>query len=133
MRRTRRTRPPAATARDSAGPVATDRHPRRYLARARAPGGLRGAGRASRHGRADHVGAADGRRRDRRLTATATTAARRPDLDALLGRSLLYVTGKGGAGKTTVCAALGVAAAARGRSTVVCELAGAAHLPDAFG
>jgi anion-transporting ArsA/GET3 family ATPase len=40
-----------------------------------------------------------------------------------LDRSLLYVTGKGGVGKTTVAVALGLAAAARGRRTIVCEVA----------
>ena len=51
----------------------------------------------------------------------------------LLERSLLFVTGKGGAGKTTVAAALGLAAAARGRLTVVCDLAGSHQLAGAFG
>jgi len=37
--------------------------------------------------------------------------------DRLLDRTLLYVTGKGGVGKTTVAASLGLAAAARGRRT----------------
>src|SRR4026209_2922459 len=36
-------------------------------------------------------------------------------------RRLLYVTGKGGVGKTTVAAALGLAAAEAGRRTIVCE------------
>jgi anion-transporting ArsA/GET3 family ATPase len=45
-------------------------------------------------------------------------------VQALLGdRSLLYVTGKGGVGKTTVAAALGLAAARTGRRTIVCEVA----------
>jgi anion-transporting ArsA/GET3 family ATPase len=45
-------------------------------------------------------------------------------MEALLRtKALLYVTGKGGVGKTTVAAALGLAAAARGRRTIVCEVA----------
>ncbi len=44
-------------------------------------------------------------------------------MEALLGdRRLLYVTGKGGVGKTTVAAALGLAAAESGRRTIVCEV-----------
>jgi anion-transporting ArsA/GET3 family ATPase len=43
--------------------------------------------------------------------------------DPLLDRTLLYVTGKGGVGKTTVAASLGLAAAERGRRTIVCEVA----------
>src|SRR6266576_380370 len=41
----------------------------------------------------------------------------------LLDKHLIYVTGKGGVGKTTVSAALGLAAAAAGRRTIVCEVA----------
>ena len=41
-------------------------------------------------------------------------------MEALLrDRRLLYVTGKGGVGKTTVAAALGLAAAQAGRRTIV--------------
>ena len=46
-------------------------------------------------------------------TATAEPAAAPGAVPALLDRALVYVTGKGGAGKTTVAAALGLAAAAR--------------------
>jgi anion-transporting ArsA/GET3 family ATPase len=52
--------------------------------------------------------------------------------DALLDRTLLYVTGKGGVGKTTVAAALGLAAAARGRRTIVCEVAEQDRVSRAF-
>jgi len=44
-------------------------------------------------------------------------------MEALLAdRRLLYVTGKGGVGKTTVAAAIGLAAAEAGRRTIVCEV-----------
>jgi anion-transporting ArsA/GET3 family ATPase len=52
--------------------------------------------------------------------------------EALLDRTLLYVTGKGGVGKTTVAAAIGLAAAARGRRTIVCEVAEQDRVSRAF-
>ena len=52
--------------------------------------------------------------------------------DPLLERTLLYVTGKGGVGKTTVAAALGLAAAERGRRTIVCEVAEQDRVSRAF-
>ena len=50
----------------------------------------------------------------------------------LSDRSLLYVTGKGGVGKTTVAAALGLAAARLGRRTIVCEVAEQDRMSRAF-
>jgi anion-transporting ArsA/GET3 family ATPase len=50
----------------------------------------------------------------------------------LLDRDLIYVTGKGGVGKTTVAAAIGLAAAAQGRTTIVCEVAEQHHMSRAF-
>jgi anion-transporting ArsA/GET3 family ATPase len=50
----------------------------------------------------------------------------------LADRSLLYVTGKGGVGKTTVAAALGLAAARTGRRTIVCEVAEQDRMSRAF-
>ena len=46
-------------------------------------------------------------------------------MTALFDKRLLVVTGKGGAGKTTVAVALGLAAARRGKRVVLCELTGA--------
>jgi anion-transporting ArsA/GET3 family ATPase len=46
---------------------------------------------------------------------------------------VLFVSGKGGSGKTTVATALGVAAARRGRRTIVCDLAGVGTVARAFG
>jgi len=47
--------------------------------------------------------------------------------------ALVIVTGKGGTGRTTVAAALGLAAAAEGRRTIVCEVAGQARVPALLG
>ncbi len=43
------------------------------------------------------------------------------------------VTGKGGVGKTTVCAALGLLAAQRGLRTIITETSGARAIPALFG
>lgn len=43
-------------------------------------------------------------------------------MNALLDRRLLFITGKGGVGKTTVAAAVALLAAERGRRTLLCEV-----------
>jgi anion-transporting ArsA/GET3 family ATPase len=48
----------------------------------------------------------------------------------LLDRRLLFVTGKGGVGKTSVAAALGMLAADQGKRTLVCEVDAKGNLAD---
>jgi anion-transporting ArsA/GET3 family ATPase len=50
----------------------------------------------------------------------------------LLDRRLLFVTGKGGVGKTTIAAALGQLASARGLRTLLCEVDAKGNLAGAF-
>jgi anion-transporting ArsA/GET3 family ATPase len=50
----------------------------------------------------------------------------------LLDRRLLFVTGKGGVGKTSVAAAIAHLAARSGRRTLVCEMDAKGALADAF-
>jgi len=50
----------------------------------------------------------------------------------LLDKRLLFVTGKGGVGKSTVALALGLAAAERGMRTIVCEVASQEHTSRVF-
>jgi anion-transporting ArsA/GET3 family ATPase len=52
---------------------------------------------------------------------------------SILGKRLVVVTGKGGVGKSTVTAALGVTAAERGLRTVLVEVAGRADIREQFG
>lgn len=51
----------------------------------------------------------------------------------LSDKRLLFVTGKGGVGKSTVAIALGIAAARRGLRTIVAELSGQDRAAVAFG
>jgi anion-transporting ArsA/GET3 family ATPase len=50
----------------------------------------------------------------------------------LLQKRLLFVTGKGGVGKSTIALALGIAAAERGMRTIVCEVASQEHTSRVF-
>ncbi|HEX6236407.1 MAG TPA: ArsA family ATPase [Acidimicrobiales bacterium] len=50
----------------------------------------------------------------------------------LLDRQLLFVTGKGGVGKTSVAAALGHLAASQGKRTLVCDIDGKGDLAGAL-
>jgi hypothetical protein len=54
-------------------------------------------------------------------------------MQSLLDRKLLVVTGKGGVGKTTIAAALGMLAARAGRRTIVVELGDETRLAQMFG
>lgn len=53
-------------------------------------------------------------------------------MPGILDRRLIFVTGKGGVGKSTVATALGVLAARRGMRTVVAELASQERVQSAF-
>jgi anion-transporting ArsA/GET3 family ATPase len=53
-------------------------------------------------------------------------------LEDLLDSRLVFVTGKGGVGRSTVATALGLVAARRGRRTIVAELAGQRRAQHAF-
>src|SRR6266446_4148389 len=50
-----------------------------------------------------------------------------------LDRRLVVVTGKGGTGKSTISAALALAAARRGRKVLVCEVVAKERVADLFG
>lgn len=54
-------------------------------------------------------------------------------MPSLLDRSLLYVTGKGGVGRSTVAAALGLAASAAGKRAIIVEVGDQDRLSDTFG
>jgi anion-transporting ArsA/GET3 family ATPase len=54
-------------------------------------------------------------------------------MSVLLQRELVFVTGKGGVGKTTVALAVAVAAARAGRRVMLAEVGGQARAPRVFG
>ncbi|HEX8975766.1 MAG TPA: ArsA family ATPase [Solirubrobacteraceae bacterium] len=54
-------------------------------------------------------------------------------MPGLLQRRLIFVTGKGGVGKSTVATALGLLAARSGLRTIVAEMAGQDHIRHTFG
>jgi len=54
-------------------------------------------------------------------------------MTSMLERKLLVVTGKGGVGKTTIAAGLGLLAAERGLRAIVVEVGDQARLPELFG
>lgn len=58
----------------------------------------------------------------RRVFLPAPKIARNCPIPDLLDKRLVFVTGKGGVGKTTVAVALGLRAAAAGKRTIVCEV-----------
>ncbi len=53
-------------------------------------------------------------------------------MTALLDRKLLFVTGKGGVGKSTIAASLGLLAAEQGKKTLVCEVDAKGNLADFY-
>src|SRR5438445_13732131 len=54
-------------------------------------------------------------------------------MESLLQRKLLVITGKGGVGKSTMAAAIGLLAAREGRRTIVVELGEQNRLGELFG
>jgi anion-transporting ArsA/GET3 family ATPase len=54
-------------------------------------------------------------------------------VSGLLDKRLVFVTGKGGTGRTVVSAALALMAARQGKRTVVCEVAEQSRIPALFG
>ena len=69
--------------------------------------------------------------RPRRVDASAS-AADGTQVTALLDRKLLFVTGKGGVGKSTIAASLGLMAAEQGKKTLVCEVDAKGNLADFY-
>jgi len=77
------------------------------------------------------------REKSERCTRAPALGRRRrwenPPIAGLLDKRILFVTGKGGVGKTSVSLAMGIAAAAEGRRTIVCEVAAQESAGSLFG
>jgi anion-transporting ArsA/GET3 family ATPase len=54
-------------------------------------------------------------------------------MQSLLDRQLLFITGKGGVGKTTMAAVIGLLAAEAGRRTIIVELGEQSRMAELFG
>jgi anion-transporting ArsA/GET3 family ATPase len=65
--------------------------------------------------------------------AKLQTPRKRAERMSVLERDLLYVTGKGGVGKTTVALALALVAARQGMRVILCEVGGQARAQALFG
>jgi anion-transporting ArsA/GET3 family ATPase len=64
---------------------------------------------------------------------TAPLAEANPQEPRLLSRRLLVLTGKGGTGKSTLTAALALAASRRGKRVLVCEVTARERVSELFG
>jgi anion-transporting ArsA/GET3 family ATPase len=64
---------------------------------------------------------------------TVALAEQTPQEPQLLSRRLLVLTGKGGTGKSTLSAALALAAARRGKRVLVCEVTARERVSELFG
>jgi anion-transporting ArsA/GET3 family ATPase len=64
--------------------------------------------------------------------AYSNEARRFLQVPGLIEKRLVFVAGKGGVGRTTVAASLGLAAARRGKRTIVCEVARQERVSRAF-
>jgi len=70
--------------------------------------------------------------RGRSGSSVGTRALFSPFVPAILDRRLIFVTGKGGVGKSTVATSLGLLAARSGLRTIVAELASQERVQQAF-
>ena len=66
------------------------------------------------------------------MRASPLAQYRQRAVPGLLDKRLIFVTGKGGVGKSTVAIALGLLAARQGRRTIVAELAGQERVQRTF-